>query len=124
MSNPSLYFSIIFSPMGYWRINADENHITSIELVPEKSSGDHPNPHTLNAAQQLIEYFEGSRTEFDLPLKTSTYSDFYQAVWEALESVPFGKTTHYSALAQQIGNPDAVRAVGLANGKNPFPLSS
>ena len=122
MSDQTLYSSIVPSPIGNWRINADENSIKSIEMVPTLNDQESPNAITKEAAEQLIEYFEGERKDFNLKLDTSPYSEFYQTVWKALELVPYGKTTHYSALANQIGNPDAVRAVGLANGKNPFPI--
>ena len=122
MSDQSLYSSIVASPIGYWRINADDNCIKSIEMLTESPASDLPNPITIEGARQLKEYFDGTRTDFNLTLDTASYSEFYQSVWHALENIPYGKTTHYSALAQAIGNPDAVRAVGLANGRNPFPI--
>ena len=69
--------------------------------------------------RQLDAYFAGKRRTFDLrlaPLGTA----FQQAVWQALLSIPFGQTSSYSALAAQIGRPNAVRAVGAANGANPI----
>ena len=52
----------------------------------------------------------------------ASYSDFYQKVWGSLVEIPYGKTTNYSALANKLENPKAVRAVGTANGRNPFAI--
>ncbi len=67
--------------------------------------------------EQLNEYFLGLRSEFDLPLRL-VGSDFQQAVWQALMQVKYGVTASYLDLAQAINNPNAVRAVGTANGAN------
>jgi methylated-DNA-[protein]-cysteine S-methyltransferase len=70
-------------------------------------------------AVQLAEYFAGGRTSFDLPLKM-TGTPFQQEVWAALQDIPYGETTTYGELADALGKPQAARAVGLANGKNPI----
>ena len=72
-------------------------------------------------AEQLDEYFDGRRTTFDLPLRPAG-TPFQQAVWRALVDVPYGETTSYGELARRIGRPGAVRAVGLANGRNPISI--
>lgn len=66
---------------------------------------------------QLQEYFEGKRKTFDLPLLT-VGTPFQKQVWNALLHIPFGKTASYLELSQQLGNPDAIRAVASANGAN------
>jgi len=71
------------------------------------------------AIQQLDEYFSGQRTQFELPLAAKGTA-FQQSVWNALCRIPYGETWSYQQLADAIGNPKAVRAVGLANGKNPL----
>ncbi|MBW3567472.1 MAG: methylated-DNA--[protein]-cysteine S-methyltransferase [Proteobacteria bacterium] len=73
------------------------------------------------AIRQLEEYFAGRRTHFDLPLAPRGTA-FQQSVWNALIDIPFGKAVSYSDIANAIGNPNAVRAVGLANGRNPIPI--
>ncbi len=73
------------------------------------------------AVRQLDEYFAGIRTEFDLPLAAKGTA-FQQSVWQALCEIPYGETWSYQQLAEAIGNPKAVRAVGLANGKNPISI--
>lgn len=70
---------------------------------------------------QLQEYFSGERTEFDLPLNLIG-TDFQKQVWEALMSIPYGTTISYGEQAKRIGNSNASRAVGLANGKNPVSI--
>ncbi|WP_026950464.1 methylated-DNA--[protein]-cysteine S-methyltransferase [Algoriphagus mannitolivorans] len=67
--------------------------------------------------QQLEEYFDGKRKEFTLPLLT-VGSDFQKSVWEALQRIPFGETRSYLQLSEDLGNPDAIRAVASANGAN------
>lgn len=73
------------------------------------------------ARQQLEEYFAHTRTTFDLPLE-ALGSGFEHRVWNALRQIPYGTTTTYGALAKQLGDRFATRAVGLANGKNPIPI--
>jgi methylated-DNA-[protein]-cysteine S-methyltransferase len=74
---------------------------------------------TSPAKRQLREYFAGHRKVFDLPLAPRG-TPFQQEVWRALRKIPFGRTSSYSAIAERIGRPKAVRAVGAANGKNPI----
>lgn len=74
------------------------------------------------AKTQLSEYFAGHRTTFDLPLALDRGTDFQQAVWRALLSVPSGATVTYGELSQRVGKPAAVRAVGGAVGRNPLSI--
>lgn len=69
--------------------------------------------------KQLEEYFHGTRREFQLPLKFNG-TEFQQKVWKALLTIPYGETRSYSQIAEQIGQPKAARAVGMANNKNPL----
>ena len=73
------------------------------------------------AALQLGEYFEGQRTRFTVPLDF-TGTAFQREVWQALLTIPFGETRSYRQIAEQIGRPSAVRAVGAANGRNPISI--
>jgi methylated-DNA-[protein]-cysteine S-methyltransferase len=70
------------------------------------------------AAAQLAEYFKGKRRAFDLPLALHG-TDFQISVWKALQTIPAGETRSYKDIAALIGNPKAVRAVGMANNRNP-----
>ncbi len=73
------------------------------------------------AAQQLTEYFNSTRTTFDLPLE-ALGSQFEHRVWNALRTIPYGTTTSYGDLARRLGDVNATRAVGAANAKNPIPI--
>jgi methylated-DNA-[protein]-cysteine S-methyltransferase len=74
-----------------------------------------------DVARQLAEYFAGERTEFELELRPAG-TDFQHSVWELLLGIPYGETTSYGALALELGDPRKVRAVGLANGRNPISI--
>lgn len=71
------------------------------------------------AYRQLMEYFDGKRRNFDLPLAAEG-TPFQKKVWEALRTIPYGETKSYGEIAAQVGNPKASRAVGGANHKNPI----
>lgn len=73
------------------------------------------------AAQQLEEYFSGSRREFDIPMDMGG-TDFQKKCWQALMEIPYGETRSYSDIAMQVGSPKGVRAVGMANHVNPIPI--
>jgi len=74
------------------------------------------------AHRQLREYFDGERRVFDLPLRP-VGTEFQRRVWEVLETVPWGTTTTYGAIAARLGMPPgASRAVGAANGANPIAI--
>ncbi|NCO45642.1 MAG: methylated-DNA--[protein]-cysteine S-methyltransferase, partial [Vibrio sp.] len=75
----------------------------------------------INTIKQLDEYFSGKRTIFTLPLAAKG-TEFQQSVWQALCKIPYGETWNYQQIAEAIGNPKAVRAVGLANGRNPISI--
>ncbi len=79
-------------------------------------------PHLAMAVYQLHEYFAGQRKVFDLQLDLSRGSAFQQKVWLALATIPFATTCSYGELAQRIAAPKAVRALGAANGRNPFSI--
>ncbi len=74
-----------------------------------------------DAVEQLADFFAGRRTGFDLPLAPRGTA-FQQRVWTELARIPFGETVSYRALAERIGSPAAVRAVGRANATNPLPV--
>jgi methylated-DNA-[protein]-cysteine S-methyltransferase len=72
-------------------------------------------------AEQLLEYFAGRRTRFELPLDLAG-TEFQRLAWMALADIPYGTTRSYAEQALQIGRPTAIRAVGAANGRNPLPI--
>jgi methylated-DNA-[protein]-cysteine S-methyltransferase len=70
---------------------------------------------------QLTEYFTGKRRQFDIPLATIG-TEFQKSVWQQLSMIPFGETRSYRDIAESIGKPKAVRAIGQANKANRFPI--
>lgn len=81
---------------------------------------DADDPVLTEAASQVVDYFAGRRSDFDLPLDLSHGTAFQQSVWQALLAIPAGSTTSYGALSAMVGKPAAVRAVGAAIGRNPI----
>ena len=75
----------------------------------------------VKAKNELEEYFDGKRKEFDLPLKQEG-TEFQKKVWNALSKIPYGETRTYKEIAKMIGNEKASRAVGMANNKNNIPI--
>ena len=69
----------------------------------------------------LQAYFQGKQVDFDFPLDLSSSTTFQKKVWEKLREIPYGECRSYAWVAEQIGNPRAARAVGMANNKNPLP---
>ncbi len=78
-------------------------------------------PVLLQVRQQLEEYFEGNRQRFDIPLDFAG-TEFQKLVWTELLKIPYGQTRSYGQIAQAIGRPKAMRAVGAANGRNPISI--
>ena len=74
-----------------------------------------------DAARQLAEYFDGRRRVFDLPLAPDG-TPFQREVWLALREIPYGQTRSYKQIAAAVGRPQACRAVGMANNRNPLPI--
>lgn len=122
-------FTTLASPVGELKLVAKGTRLAAIlwendkpgrvRLGPMSEAAD--NPILIRAAQQLREYFSGTRNHFELELDFAG-TDFQKQVWQALLTIPFGETRSYSEIARQIGNPSAVRAVGAANGKNPISI--
>ena len=96
----------------YWQ----KQPVKTVETLDPKRAEDKI---IIKAVKQLKEYFTGQRKEFDIGLNFSG-TPFQNRVWRALSNIPFGKTVAYKDIARTINNPKAVRAVGTANGKNPF----
>ena len=113
----------IHSELGYWILESNGEKLHSISFSKTKPSFDEAeDPLLAEAKKQLTEYFNGTRTSFSIPLNTQEHSIFYQKVWNVLQKIPYGKTCSYSDIATELGDINAVRAVGMANGRNPFPI--
>jgi methylated-DNA-[protein]-cysteine S-methyltransferase len=111
------------SPIGDIEVTATEKEVCSLEFVKGKASGKGTvlSPALRKALKQLDEYFRGKRRIFELMLRLEG-SEFQLDVWQALIDIPFGATASYRDIAKAVGRPEAVRAVGAANGANPISL--
>lgn len=112
------------TPIGRIGIAENGKGITDIFFATAESPKDAALEETelLNdAAKQLTDYLAGKRKDFELPLSPEG-TEFQKAVWEALLTIPYGETRTYKQIAEQIGNPKACRAVGMANNKNPISI--
>jgi methylated-DNA-[protein]-cysteine S-methyltransferase len=109
------------SPLGDLLLVGDGHSLTRLEMAPwDPPAGGLREPEAFRDVEaQLGAYFAGELTEFDLPL-APTGSGFQLAVWAALRRIPYGETASYGEIAAEIGRPDAVRAVGSTNGRNPI----
>lgn len=119
MINYYFYETII----GYLTISADEQGITDVSFG--KRNPVHAvcqeTPVIKQAVNELQEYFEGRRQEFTVPLHPQG-TDFQLRVWQVLRTIPYGKTWSYKQVATAAGNPNASRAVGMANNRNPIAI--
>lgn len=114
------YRKYIDSPIGCLEVLTSKDALLAITYVEAKNEDSKEAPAVLEkACDQLNEYFAGERQKFELPLSPDG-TDFQKQVWDALLTVPFGRTSTYKKQSQSIGNPKAIRAVGTANGKNPI----
>jgi len=122
------YFTYIDTPVGKLMLAGCNDHGLRHVAFQCGKGAMPPKPEWKQSAapfrwveRQLREYFEGKRTAFDLPLHPKG-TPFQMAVWKALMKIPYGETRSYGDIARAVGRPAAVRAVGLANGRNPLPI--
>jgi methylated-DNA-[protein]-cysteine S-methyltransferase len=114
-----VYRTLHPSPVGDIQLRADEHgRLTGLYLRHDGAGGDGP----FDAArEQLDAYFAGELEAFDLPLAPHG-TRFQQRVWEELTRIPYAETISYKELALRLGDQKLVRAVGLANGRNPLSI--
>ena len=127
--------ALLDSPIGSLRLASTSRGLAYVELphasgrglegwlrrsLPEARCEEAWAPNRV-AAAQIVEYLDGKRRRFDLPLDPRG-TDFQRSVWRALVAIPYGETRSYADVARAIGRPQAVRAVGAANGANPLAL--
>jgi methylated-DNA-[protein]-cysteine S-methyltransferase len=125
----SLTYKLMRSPVGELKLIASDKGLVAVlweNDVPHRvrvgemvEDGRHPV--LMEAERQLGEYFAGKRQEFSVPLDMRGTA-FQRDVWRALLEIPFGETRSYLDLAKRLGNPNATRAVGAANGRNPLSI--
>ncbi|HEY1263901.1 MAG TPA: methylated-DNA--[protein]-cysteine S-methyltransferase [Terriglobales bacterium] len=119
-----LCFAEFETPLGELHVSASQTAIQEIAFGRGKPVAGVTRPDSpvlKEALRQLRAYFAGELEQFDLPLAPKG-TDFQMRVWNELCRIHYGETISYGELARRIGNPQASRAVGLANGSNPIPI--
>lgn len=123
----TLHYKEIKSPLGTITLIASDEALVALyvndESMPKKTLAkkNEKHPLLLKAQLQLSEYFSGKRQQFDLPLDP-TGTLFQNKAWRALAKIPYGQVWSYGKQANYLKAPNAQRAVGGANGKNPIPI--
>ena len=119
------YHTFFESPIGPLLLVSDGRALTGLYMnelvIPVGSAEDADALPFVEARLQLAEYFAGGRQTFDLPLAPKG-TTFQRILWAFLKDVPYGETTTYGALARKMNEPNACRAVGMANGRNPLSI--
>ena len=121
------WYCLVPSPVGQLMLAGDFQRLTCLFFQDGPHTQPPPphwtydrNPFT-KVIDQLEEYFAGTRTQFTVPLEQKG-TPFQQRVWRTLLNIPYGQTVSYGEIARSIGLPQASRAVGAANGKNPISI--
>ena len=128
-----IYVSELHSPVGTLYLASSNQGVVCISLsgredffkdleglVPDMELEENDSKNE-GVVRQLKEYFSGARKDFDLPLHLIG-TEFQKLVWRQLYRVPYGRTASYKEIAEKIGKPKAMRAVGQANHRNPIPI--
>ncbi len=115
----TIYFK---SPVGTLEIKGNQDGLSSLHFMDSEEKPTKKIPkHLQKTVSQLQEYFEGTRTEFNLKLNPEG-TEFQKKVWEQLQEIPFSKTVSYQTIANRLGDPKVIRAAATANGKNPIAI--
>ena len=117
------YIKQIYTKLGNIAIIEEDNKIIAIEINKkiEEEMVQKETPLLKETEKQLLEYLEGRRKTFDVPLNPKG-TKFMKQVWTALQEIPYGEVRTYGQIAQTVGKPKAARAVGMANHRNPIPI--
>ncbi len=115
----NLYKTYYQSPLGLLKIEATEHYIGEVTFAVENvsESVNSTNKLLTECVEQLIEYFNGARLVFNLPIMQNG-TTFQMKVWNELMNIEFGKTINYMTLARNLGDSKCIRAAASSNGKN------
>lgn len=121
MEHEKIFTRHLACPLGQLRLTATDRGLRTVGFVEdgEREADDHPV--LRQAADELLEYFAGKRTHFTVPLDPAG-TEFQQAVWRQLVTIPCGSTVSYAKIARAVGKPRGSQAVGKANGCNPLAI--
>lgn len=117
----SLAVTYMNSPLGWLRLEGESMGLSKIDFVEEKGDDVLNEDSLQRAKEQLQEYFDGTRKEFNIYLSPSG-THFQKNVWTTLGQIPYGKTWSYEDIAKTLGDIKVIRAAASANGKNPLPI--
>ncbi len=126
-TNPTITYTEMDSPLGRLLLFGTARGLSGIMMSRHRhfegkqKEWQRDDAKWSGVAKQLREYFEGKRRDFKIALDVHG-TEFQTKVWSALCTIPYGRTASYGDIARKIGNPKAVRAVGLANGRNPVSI--
>ncbi len=115
-----IFYTYYKSPVGVLKIGGNEQFISNVTFVDTQDeiiSSEDSIPLLHQAVEQLIEYFNGKRLQFDMPVYQQGTA-FQQKVWAELLNINFGRTISYMELAKKLGDPKSIRAAASTNGKN------
>lgn len=109
------------SPLGLLKIYGTAKYISQISFIDKEDDYMKPvagcNQLLNDCVEELIEYFNGNRLSFTIPIHQEG-TDFQTRVWSELQNIHFGKTINYMTLAKRLGDPNCIRAAAGSNGKN------
>ena len=97
----------------------EDGALLSISMQATDRGNEQETPLIKDALLQLSEYLRGERKKFDIPFRMRG-TEFQIQVWKVLQNIPYGETRSYKQIAEAIGDPKAVRAIGMANNRNPL----
>ncbi|HET8816417.1 MAG TPA: methylated-DNA--[protein]-cysteine S-methyltransferase [Pseudidiomarina sp.] len=119
MTSP--YFGTVMTPLGLVYVGSNGDAVTEVYFTDTPTASASSCTVVQQALQQLKEYFAGQRKHFNLPLHARGTA-FQQSVWQQLQEIPYGQLASYKDVAHAIDNPKGVRAVGMANNRNPISI--
>ena len=112
-------YDYLETSLGLAEIICEDEKLVALKLVSEKTNSECENKTSKKVKSQILEYLNGSRKTFSIPIKLNG-TDFQKRVYEETLKIPYGSTKTYGEIANSIGNPKSMRAVGMALGKNPI----
>ncbi|MDD2446374.1 MAG: methylated-DNA--[protein]-cysteine S-methyltransferase [Tissierellia bacterium] len=115
-------FAVYETPFGYMRMTYEGDKIIDLEIIKDVDDRGVSTQITDMTYNEIIEYFEGKRKEFDFPYELRG-TEFQNKVWKALCDIPYGETKTYKDIAIAVGNTKASRAVGMACNRNPIMIA-
>lgn len=122
MQKPSLFYDVFETHIGTVFLLFSGKSLVEVSFKKPSRVAFKKGAAPKSFVKELVSYFSGTETGFSQDIKFLKGTDFEKNVWLSLKSIPFGETRSYKWVAEKVGNPSAVRAVGQALSKNPIPI--